>query len=134
MPESRSHITTKETSPKSFGILFSIVFFIVAVYYLINTGNILIWAIVLSVLFLILAIIAPSKLSPLNKLWFKFGNLLGSLIAPVLMALIYFTLVLPIGCVFRLLGKDLLNQKIDKSVNSYWIVRTDPLGSMKNQF
>jgi len=69
-----------------------------------------------------------------NKLWFKFGMLLGSIIAPVVMALVYFITVVPTGLIMRLLGKDLLKQKLDKNAKSYWIKRSEPIGSMKNQF
>ena len=69
-----------------------------------------------------------------NKIWFKFGMLLGSIIAPIVMALVYFITVLPTGFIMHLLGKDLLKQKLDKSAKSYWIERTEPIGSMKNQF
>ena len=92
------------------------------------------WALIASVAFLLLAFIAPKTLAIPNKLWFKFGILLGSIIAPIVMALIYFLTVLPIGLIMRLLGKDLLRQKIDKNAKSYWIGRREPMGSMKNQF
>jgi len=134
MSESTSHIPTEQSSPKSFGIVFSIVFLIVALYPLINSEGLRTWSLSLSVIFLLLAFVAPRTLSLPNKLWFKFGMLLGSIIAPVLMALIYFITVLPTGLIMRLLGKDLLKQKLDKNAKSYWIERKEPMGSMKNQF
>jgi hypothetical protein len=134
MSETESHILTEQGSEKSFGIVFSIVFLIVALYPLINSEDFHLWAFIVSAIFLILAIIAPRTLSGLNKLWFKFGLLLGSIIAPIVMALVYFFTVLPTGLIMRLLGKDLLNQKLDKNAKSYWIKRTDPMGSMKNQY
>ena len=85
-------------------------------------------------IFLFLAFIAPNTLSLPNKLWFKFGMLLGSIIAPIVMALVYFLTVLPTGLIMRLFGKDLLNRKLDKNAKSYWIERTEQMGSMKNQF
>ena len=81
-----------------------------------------------------LAYVAPKILSLPNKLWFKFGLLIGSIIAPILMALVYFITVLPIGLILRLLGKDLLKLRIDKNTKSYWIERSEPVGSMKQQF
>jgi large-conductance mechanosensitive channel len=93
-----------------------------------------IWAIIVSVTFLLLAYSAPKILSLPNKLWFKFGIFLGSIITPIVMAFVYFATVLPIGLIMRLLGKDLLKQKLDKNAKSYWIERKDPIGSMKNQF
>jgi hypothetical protein len=134
MFESTSHIPTEQSSPKSFGIVFSIVFLVVTVYSLISTEGLYVWALVLSVIFLLLAYIAPKTLILPNKIWFKFGMLLGSIVAPIVMAIVYFVTVLPTGLIMNLLGKDLLKQKLDKNVKSYWIERTDRLGSMKNQF
>ncbi len=134
MSETTSHITTERSSPKSFGIVFSIVFLIVAIYPLINSEGLRIWALIVSAVFLLLAIAAPKILNLPNKLWFKFGILLGSIIAPIVMALVYFITVLPTGIIMRLLGKDLLKQKLDKNTKSYWIERKEPMGPMKNQF
>ncbi len=124
----------EQESEKSFGIVFSIVFLIVALYPLINSEGLRIWALVTSGVFLLLAFIVPKTLSIPNKLWFKFGVLLGSIIAPIVMAIVYFLTVLPTGLIMRLLGKDLLKQKLDKNAKSYWIKRSEPMGSMKNQF
>ena len=134
MSDSISHIPTEQSSPKSFGVVFSIVFLIVALYPLTNSEDIRLWAIIVSAVFLLLAFVVPNVLSLANKLWFKFGILLGSIIAPIVMALVYFLTVLPTGLIMRLLGKDLLKQKLDKSSESYWIERNEPMGSMKNQF
>jgi Mg2+/Co2+ transporter CorB len=124
----------EHSSPRSFGVVFSIFFLIISLYPLTNSKGIHIWALILSVLFLFLAFVAPKSLSLLNKLWFKFGILLGSIISPIVMALIYFLTVLPTGIIMRLLKKDLLNQKIEKNSNSYWIHRSEKMNSMKNQF
>ncbi len=129
-----SHISTEQGSEKSFGTVFSIVFLIVALYPLINSENPRSWALVVSVVFFLLGFIAPRLLTLPNRLWFKFGILLGSIIAPIVMALVYFITVLPTGLIMRLLGKDLLKQKLDKNAKSYWIKRSEPMGSMKNQF
>ena len=134
MFETDGHITTEQSSPKSFGIVFSVVFLIVALYPLTNSEDIHLWAIIASAIFLFLAYVAPNTLSLPNKLWFKFGILLGSIVAPIVMALVYFLTVLPTGLIMRLLGKDLLKQKLDKNAKSYWIKRSEPIGSMKNQF
>lgn len=134
MSESNSNIPIEQSSPKSFGIVFSIVFLIVSLYPLTNSEGLSIWAIIVSVIFLLLAYSAPKILSLPNKLWFKFGIFLGSIIVPIVMAFVYFATVLPIGLIMRLLGKDLLKQKLDKNAKSYWIDRKDPIGSMKNQF
>ena len=134
MSESTSYIPAEKSSPKSFGIVFSFVFLIVSLYPLINSEGIRLWAVIVSVVFLLLAFVLPNVLSTPNKLWFKFGILLGSIIAPIIMALVYFLTVLPTGLIMRLLGKDLLKQKLDKNAKSYWIERSESIGSMKNQF
>jgi len=121
-------------SEKSFGVVFAIVFLIVALFPLTNSEDIRLWAIIISAIFLLLAFIAPQVLSLPNKLWFKFGILLGSIIAPVIMALVYFITVLPTGLIMRFLGKDLLKQTLCKNAKSYWINRTEPIRSMKDQF
>jgi len=134
MSEKISYIQTEQSSEKSFGIVFSIVFLIVALYPLINSEGLRIWALVVSIIFFLLAFIAPKVLVFPNKLWFKFGLLIGSIVAPIVMAFVYFVTVLPTGLIMRLLGKDLLKQKLDKNAKSYWIERKEPMGSMKNQF
>ena len=134
MSESTSQISTEQSSPKSFGVVFSIVFLIVAIYPLINSEGLRIWALIESAIFLLLAIVAPKILNLSNKLWFKFGILFGSIIAPIVMALVYFITVLPTGIIMRLLGKNLLKQKLDKNTKSYWIERKEPMVTMKNQF
>ena len=134
MSESIRYTSIEQSSPKSFGILFSIVFLIIALYPLTNSEDIHLWAMIISAIFLLLAFVAPQLLALPNKLWFKFGILLGSIIAPVVMALVYFIVVLPTGLIMRLLGKDILKQRLDKDAKSYWINRSEPVGSMKNQF
>ncbi len=121
-------------SDKSFGIVFSIVFLIVDLYPLANSQDYHVWALIVSIVFLLSALFASKLLHILNKLWFKLGILLGSIIAPIIMTLVYFVTVLPIGMIMRFLGKDLLKQKLDKNAKSYWIRRNEPMGSMKNQF
>ena len=134
MSEKISYIQTEQSSEKSFGIVFSIVFLIVALYPLINSESLRIWALVVSIIFFLLAFLVPKILVLPNKLWFKFGLLIGSIVAPIVMAFVYFVTVLPTGLIMRLLGKDLLKQKLDKNAKSYWVKRSEPMGSMKNQF
>ena len=134
MTEISRHVSTEQSSEKSFGVVFSIVFLIVALYPLINSESLRIWALVVSIIFFLLAFLAPKILVLPNKLWFKFGLLIGSIVAPIVMAFVYFVTVLPTGLIMRLLGKDLLKQKLDKNAKSYWIERKQPMGSMKNQF
>ena len=135
MTEISRHVSTEQSSEKSFGVVFSIVFLIVSLFPpLINSEGLRIWALVVSIIFFLLAFLAPKILVLPNKLWFKFGLLLGSIIAPIVMTLVYFVTVLPTGLIMRLLGKDLLKQKLDKNAKTYWIERKEPMGSMKNQF
>tara|TARA_B110000858_G_C17510276_1_gene340063 strand:- start:191 stop:595 length:405 start_codon:yes stop_codon:yes gene_type:complete len=134
MTEISRHVSTEQSSEKSFAVVFSIVFLIVALYPLVNSEDLRMWALVVSIIFFLLAFIAPQVLSLPNKLWFKFGLLIGSIVAPIIMAFIYFFTVLPTGIIMRLLGKDLLKQKLDKNAKSYWAKRSEPMSSMKNQF
>jgi hypothetical protein len=120
-------------SNRSFGIVFFIVFLLIAFYPLINQGNIRIWSVLISLLFLILGIINSKILTPLNKVWFKFGIFLGKIISPVVMGIIFFLVVTPIAFLMRIFKKDLLNLKFNKN-SSYWIEKTDPKSTMKNQF
>ena len=123
----------KISSNRSFGIVFFIVFILIAFYPLINQEEIRIWSVLISLFFLILGIINSKILTPLNKVWFKFGIFLGKIISPIIMGIIFFFVVTPIAFLMRILNKDLLNLKFSKN-NSYWIEKTDPKSSMKNQF
>ena len=134
MSEISSHVPTEQSSEKSFGVVFSVVFLIVALYPLTNSESLRIWALIVSIIFFLLVFLAPKILVLPNKLWFKFGLLLGSIVAPIVMAFVYFVTVLPTGLIMRILGKDLLKQKLDKNAKSYWIERKEPIGPMKNQF
>ena len=118
---------------RNFGIVFSIVFLIIAIYPLINSGDIRIWSLIVSIFFLILGIFNSNLLSPLNKLWMKFGILLGNVISPIVMGIIYFLVVTPIGILLRLFRKDVLRLKNDDS-NTYWIKKDNMNNDMKNQF
>ena len=120
-------------SNRSFGIVFFIVFLLIAFYPLINQGDIRIWSVLISLLFLILGIINSKILTPLNKVWFKFGIFLGKIISPIIMGIIFFLVVTPIAFLMRMINKDLLNLKFNKK-SSYWIEKTDPKSTMKNQF
>ena len=123
----------KISSNRSFGIVFFIVFFLIAIYPLLNDGNIRIWSLIISLAFLILGLLNSKILKPLNKIWFKFGLLLGKIISPLVMGLIFFIVVTPIGLLMRLFNKDLLNLKFNKT-KSYWIKKNGPKSKMKNQF
>ncbi len=123
----------KISSNRSFGIVFFVVFLLIAFYPLINSGEIRIWSVLISLIFLILGLLNSKILAPLNKLWFKFGIFLGKIISPIIMGIIFFLVVTPIGLLMRLLGKDLINLKYNNN-KSYWIEKKGPKSKMKNQF
>ena len=118
---------------KSFGIVFFIVFLILAVYPLINGKSIIVSLLVISLIFLVLGLINSKLLTPLNKIWFKFGILLGKIISPIIMGMIFFLLVTPIGIIMRLLKKDVLNLKLNNN-RSYWIEKSAVKSKFKDQF
>ena len=123
----------KVSSNKSFGLVFFIFFLIIAIYPLINSESIRLWALILSLIFLILGLFNSPILSPLNLIWFKFGIFLGKIVSPFIMGVIFFLVVTPTGLIMRLLGKDLLNLKFNDN-KSYWIKKKGPKSKMKNQF
>ena len=123
----------KISSNKSFGIVFFIVFLLIALYPLLKDNDLRIWSLVISFIFLILGLINSKILTPLNRLWFKFGLLLGKFISPIIMGIIFFIVVTPIGIIMRLFKKDLLNLKFNKK-ETYWIDKKGPKSKMKNQF
>ena len=121
------------SSNRSFGIVFFIVFLLIATYPLLKGNDLRFWSLLISFGFLILGLINSKILSPLNKLWFKFGLILGKIISPLIMGIIFFVVVTPIGIVMRVLKKDLLNLKYNQK-ETYWIKKTGPKSKMKNQF
>jgi len=116
----------------TFGILFFISFLIIGLYPLKSGGVIRIWSIILSLIFLIITITKPNLFTYLNRLWIKFGMLLGKIISPIVMALVFFFVVTPIGILVRVLKKDVMGLK--RGAPSYWINREDKIQSMKKQF
>ena len=124
----------KKENNKSFGILFFIIFLLIALWPLINSQSIRLWALGIASIFLVLGIINSKILTPVKKSWIKFGEILGLIIAPMVMALVYFIFLTPISLILRLFGKDLLGIKFNKKIDSYWIKRKKNLGSMRKQF
>tara|TARA_B100000427_G_scaffold139191_1_gene115769 strand:+ start:573 stop:962 length:390 start_codon:yes stop_codon:yes gene_type:complete len=120
-------------SNKSFGIVFFVVFLIIGLWPILNGNEIKIWSIIISLIFLILGINNSKILTPLNKLWFRFGIFLGNFIAPIIMGIIFFFVVTPTGLIMRLLGKDLIKLKKNND-KSYWIEKKNIKSSMRNQF
>ena len=120
-------------SNRGFGIVFFIVFLIIGSWPLLDENGVRIWAILISLIFLVLGVLNSKILTPLNKIWFKFGIFLGSFIAPIVMGVIYFFVVTPTGILVRLFKKDLLNLKRNNN-KTYWIAKNDKNNNMKNQF
>ena len=123
-----------QSSNRSFGIIFFIVFLIIGLWPLKNSGNPNLYIIGISGIFLVLGILNSKILSPFNKAWIKLGELLGKIIAPIVMALVYFVVLTPISLIVRISGKDLLELKFLKKRETYWIKRKKHLSSMKKQF
>ena len=123
----------KTSSNKSFGTVFFVVFVIISLYPLVNQEDIRIWSLIIAFIFLILAFLKSKILTPMNKIWTKFGLFLGNFISPIVMGIIFFFVVTPIGLLMRLFGKDVLNLKNNKS-STYWIKKTDQKSTMKKQF
>ena len=123
----------KLPSNRNFGIVFSVVFLIISLWPLLSQNDVRIWSLVISGIFLILGLINSKLLLPLNKIWFKFGILLGNFIAPIVMGIVYFMVVTPTGLIMRLLGKDLLNLKKNNK-DTYWIDKDNSNNDLKNQF
>ena len=118
---------------RSFGLLFSIVFLALALWPLTKKGEINLYLISIALIFLILGLLNSEFLTPLNKIWFKFGIFLGKIFSPIIMALIFFFVVTPIGLIMRFIGKDVLNLKFNND-KSYWVEKKGPKSKMKNQF
>ena len=120
-------------SNRSFGIVFFVVFLIISIWPLLDEKELRYWSLIVSFIFLILGILKSNILTPLNKVWFKFGILLGNIIAPIVMGIVFFLVVTPTGLIMKILGKDLLNLK-KNTKNSYWIEKRNQNSRMKNQF
>ena len=123
----------KLPSNRSFGFVFFIVFFVIALWPITQGVNLLIWSLEVSLIFLILALLNSKILTPFNIVWMKFGLILGGIMSPVIMGFIFFTVVTPTGLIMKLFKKDLLNLRYSKK-KSYWIEKEQIKSSMKNQF
>jgi hypothetical protein len=124
-------------SNRSFGIVFAVVFGIIALWPVLSGNMPRLWAGIVAAAFLLAALVAPRLLSPLNRAWFYVGLALHRVINPVVMGIIYFGTVVPVGLILKLRGKDLLRLKRDPEAQSYWIDRDPPgppSGSMTKQF
>ena len=124
----------KVSSIKSFGIVFFLVFIIIALYPLLNENNIRVWSLFVGFIFLFLGIANSPLLKPFNLIWFKFGLSLGKLIAPIVMGIVYFIVVFPTFLLLKLFKRNYLNIKYDSNSSSYWININNKSNSMKDQF
>ena len=124
---------TKLPSNRNFGVVFFIVFLIIAFWPFLTGENLRHWAIIISLFFLILGLLNAKILTPLNKAWIKFGEILGSILSPIVMAIIFFGIVTPTGLLLKLIGKDVLKLKQNKK-DTYWTEKDNSNNSMKNQF
>ena len=131
------HDEIKVGSERAFGIVFAVVFAVVAAWPLLSGMPPRWWALAVAVLFVSAGYLFPIVLKPLNIVWFKIGMLMYKVVNPLTMAMLYVTTIIPIGLIMRAVGKDPLRLKMDRSASSYWIER-DPPGpepeSMKDQF
>ena len=121
------------SSNRSFGIVFFVVFLLISLYPIIKNEDLRIWSLIISTIFLLLGLLNSKVLTRINKIWFKFGLVLGKILSPFIMGVIFFIVVTPIGILMRFLNKDLLNLKFNRN-KSYWIEKTGPKSKMKNQF
>jgi len=126
-------MNNKLPSNRNFGIVFFIVFLVIGLWPLLNQSELRIWSLLISMVFLFLGISNSKILTPLNKLWMKFGLLLGNIVAPIVMGIVYFGVVTPTGILLRLFGKDILMLKKNKN-SSYWLNKDNKNNNMKNQF
>ena len=125
------------SSNRSFGIVFAVVFAVIGLLPLVSGRGVRPWALVVGAAFLLIALVLPSILAPLNRLWLRFGLLLHRIVSPLVLGIMFFVVITPMGLLMRALGKDLLRLKFDKGSSSYWIERTPPgppPESLKDQF
>lgn len=130
-----ARVDVKSGSERSFGLVFAAVFCVVALWPLLGDADIRVWALIVATIFALAALFCPVALKPLNLIWFKFGLLLHKIVNPIIMGLLFYLTIMPMGLIMRLSGKDILNLRIDKSVRTYWIKRESPApDSLRNQF
>ena len=123
-----------KSSNRSFGLLFFIVFLGFSLWPLANGESLQNYLFFISIIFLVLGLLNSKLLTPLKKTWIKFGEILGLVIAPIVMGLVYFVVLTPISLVVKMFGKDLLGLKFLKKQDTYWIIRRKKTSSMKKQF
>lgn len=134
MLDNQQHTKIKRGSERNFGFVFCLVFAALALWPLTAGGEVSTWLLIVALVIGLITTFIPQVLTPLNHLWFKFGLLLGVMVSPIAMAIVFYLVITPTGLIMRAAGKDLLRQKIDKQADNYWIKRKIMVGSMKNQF
>ena len=123
----------KLPSNRNFGLVFFTVFLLIALWPILNNNDLRIWSLIVSLVFLVFGSLNSKLLTPLNKLWFKFGIFLGNIIAPIIMGIVFFLVVTPTGLIMKILKKDLLKLKNNNS-NTYWLEKDNSNNSLRNQF
>jgi len=125
------------SSNRSFGVVFAVVFAVIGVLPLLSGGGVRLWSLLAGCAFLIAAVLFPTVLAPFNRVWLRFGLLLHRIVSPLILGIMFFVVITPMGLVMRALGKDLLRLRVDRAAASYWIDRRPPgppAESMKDQF
>lgn len=134
---SRKDENQTQTSDRFFGLTFFAVFLLIALFPLLSSGSVRPVALGIAFVFLILSLVSPALLAPLNRLWLKFGALLHGITSPIILGVMFFGVITPVAFFIRLAGKDLLRMKFDRDASSYWISREPPgpdKTSLKRQF
>lgn len=124
----------KKHDLKVFALIWAGIFMVIGLLPLIKSGDMRVWSVIVSILFAIVAFVKPEILTQFYTIWTKVGEFIGGIISKIVMFILFYGLFTPVAIFLRLIGKDLLNKKIDKSQESYWIERETQPQSMKNQF
>ncbi|MBF0402265.1 MAG: hypothetical protein HQL90_16050 [Magnetococcales bacterium] len=128
-------IPTKTASNRSFGLVFTVFFALIGLQPMLDGHGIRVWSLACAALFLLLALLQPERLTPLNNGWTRFGLLLHRITTPIVMAILFITILTPIGLLMRLLGKRPLALSYEPTAASYWVRRENPTPeSMKRPF
>lgn len=134
MSEIKQNINIKQGSNKNFGYVFSFIFFLIGFFPLFFDGSPRLWSICIGLVMISITLLKASLYQTPNYLWFKLGILLGRVVSPIIMVLIFFLIIFPTGLLLRLFRKDVLGLRFDKNKKTYWVHRDEPMQSMKNQF
>ncbi|MGB8274464.1 MAG: SxtJ family membrane protein [Alphaproteobacteria bacterium] len=131
------HESERLSSHRSFGLTISVALVVVGLWPLVHGGPVRIWALVLAAILAMAAWLRPESLAPFNRLWSRLGLFLGGVVTPVVMGLLFFTVMTPLAFILRALGKDTLGLRFDRAAATYWVERRPPgpdPQSMRHQF